>query len=55
MKWAISGRRRCQVEGRKLSCTDGAFDEKEKVGDGVHTRFIVERAKFASRLAEKAK
>ena len=44
-----------QVEGRKLTFTVEAFDEKEQVGEGVHTRFIVDRAKFDSRLAEKAK
>ena len=44
-----------QVEGRKLTFAVEAFDEKEKVGDGVHIRYIVERAKFDSRLAEKSK
>lgn len=44
-----------QVEGRKLTFAVEAFDEKEKVGDGVHVRYIVERAKFDSRLAEKSK
>jgi fluoroacetyl-CoA thioesterase len=44
-----------QVEGRKLTFAVEAVDEKEKVGDGVHIRYIVERAKFDSRLAEKSK
>jgi predicted thioesterase len=44
-----------QVEGRKLTFAVEAFDEKEKVGDGVHIRYIVECAKFDSRLAEKSK
>jgi len=43
------------VEGRKLTFAVEAFDEKEKVGDGMHIRYIVERAKFDSRLAEKSK
>jgi fluoroacetyl-CoA thioesterase len=44
-----------QVEGRKLTFSVEAFDEKEKVGEGVHVRYIVDRSKFDRRLAEKAK
>jgi fluoroacetyl-CoA thioesterase len=44
-----------QVDGRKLTFSVQAFDEKEKVGEGVHVRYIVDRAKFDSRLAEKSK
>lgn len=44
-----------QVDGRKLTFAVEAFDEKEKVGEGVHIRYIVDRAKFDSRLAEKSK
>ncbi len=42
------------VEDRKLTFAVEAFDEKEKVGEGLHIRYIVERAKFESRLAAKA-
>ncbi len=41
------------IDGRKLTFTVEAFDEKEKVGEGIHVRFIVDRAKFMKRLAEK--
>lgn len=42
-----------QVEGRKLTFAVEAYDDKEKVGEGVHIRYLVDRAKFESRLAEK--
>ncbi len=41
------------VNGRKLTFDVEAFDEHEKVGEGTHVRFIVDRDKFAGRLAEK--
>jgi len=41
------------VDGRKLTFAVDAFDQREKVGQGIHVRFIVDRAKFAQRLAEK--
>lgn len=41
------------VEGRKLVFTVEAFDAREKVGEGVHIRYIVDRAKFDARLAAK--
>lgn len=41
------------VDGRKLTFTVEAFDEREKVGEGTHVRFIVDREKFHKRLAEK--
>ncbi len=42
------------VDGRKLTFAVEAFDEQEKVGEGIHIRYIVDRAKFLSRLAEKS-
>jgi fluoroacetyl-CoA thioesterase len=41
------------VEGRKLTFTVEAYDEKEKVGEGTHVRHVVDQAKFMSRLNEK--
>lgn len=41
------------VEGRKLTFTVEAFDAREKVGEGVHVRYVVEQAKFDARLAAK--
>jgi len=42
-----------EVDGRKLTFTVEAFDEKEKVGEGRHIRYVVDEAKFARRLADK--
>ena len=42
-----------QIDGRKLVFAVEAFDHKEKVGEGIHIRYIVDRHKFQSRLVEK--
>lgn len=42
------------VDGRKLTFKVTAHDEREKVGEGVHIRYVVERAKFDQKLREKA-
>ena len=38
------------VEGRKLQFTITASDEDGLIGEGEHTRFIVDREKFMARL-----
>ena len=38
------------VEGRKLQFTISASDEQGLIGEGEHTRFIVDREKFMARL-----
>ena len=38
------------VDGRKLKFTVKAFDEEGVIGEGEHTRFIVDRSKFMARL-----
>jgi predicted thioesterase len=43
-----------EVDGRKLTFNVTAFDEKEKVGEGTQVRFVLDAAKFAARLREKA-
>jgi len=43
-----------EIDGRKLTFNVEAFDEKEKVGEGIHVRFVVDSAKFAKKLAEKS-
>lgn len=43
-----------QVDGRKLVFQVEAWDDKEKIGGGTHTRFIVDLARFNQRFAEKA-
>lgn len=41
------------IDGRKLAFSVEAYDAKEKVGEGTHTRLIVDEAKFLGRLAQK--
>lgn len=38
------------VEGRKLTFTVGASDEQGIIGEGVHIRFVVDRARFMAKL-----
>jgi predicted thioesterase len=42
-----------QVEGRKLTFKVEGFDEKEKIGEAVHERFIINEAKFNQRVEGK--
>jgi predicted thioesterase len=42
------------VEERRVNFKVEAFDEKEKIAEGTHQRFIVNITRFAARLAEKA-
>lgn len=39
-----------QIEGRKLSFTVTAEDEDGVIGEGNHTRFIVERERFLNKI-----
>lgn len=41
------------VSGRKIQYRIQAFDEREKIAEGTHERFIVEAERFMNRLAEK--
>lgn len=41
------------VEDRKIRFKVEAFDEKEKIGEGVHERFVINVARFASRVQAK--
>ena len=38
------------VEGRKLTFTVGACDEQGIIGESVHVRFVVDRARFMEKL-----
>ena len=38
------------VEGRKLTFNVGARDAEGMIGEGVHIRYIVDRAKFMAKL-----
>jgi predicted thioesterase len=42
------------VEGRRVQFNVEAFDEKEKVSEGTHERFIVDIPRFAARVRAKA-
>lgn len=42
------------VEGRRVTCRVEAWDDVEKVGEGVHERFVVDVIRFAARVQEKA-
>jgi fluoroacetyl-CoA thioesterase len=42
-----------QVEGRKITFKLAAFDEKEKIGEAVHERFIINEEKFNQRVEAK--
>lgn len=42
------------VNERRVTLQVEAFDEREKVAEGTHERFIVNVARFASRLQAKA-
>lgn len=39
-----------RVEGRKLTFTVGARDGEGLIGEGEHVRYVVDRARFMSRL-----
>lgn len=41
------------VDGRRLRFRIEAWDEVEKVGEAEHERFVVDRARFLKRVAEK--
>ena len=46
----------CEVTGttdRRVQFRVEAWDEKEKIGEGMHERAIINVAKFATKLAEK--
>ena len=41
------------VDGRRVTFAVAAFDEREKVADGTHERYVQERSKFLDRVEEK--
>jgi predicted thioesterase len=42
-----------KVEGRTIEFRVEAFDEKERVGDGTHTRVVVNVERFDQRVQRK--
>jgi fluoroacetyl-CoA thioesterase len=41
------------VEGRRLTFEVEAWDDTEKIGQATHERFIIDRERFAARMAPK--
>jgi fluoroacetyl-CoA thioesterase len=41
------------IDGRRVTFAVTAFDEREKIADGTHERYVAERAKFLERIEEK--
>jgi fluoroacetyl-CoA thioesterase len=44
-----------RVEGRRIEYDLRAYDQKEQVGNGTHTRAVLERSKFDQRFEAKIK
>ncbi len=44
-----------EIDGRRLKFRVEAWDEKEKVCEGWHSRAIVDRSRFTDKLTQKAK
>lgn len=42
------------VDGREVSFRVEAWDDVERIGEGAHTRFVIDLDRFAKRVAEKA-
>ena len=42
------------VEGRRLEFEISAWDPLERIGEGIHERFIVDHARFEARVQQKA-
>jgi len=41
------------IEGKKLTFKVEAYDEQEKIGEGIHERYIIKLSKFLERAAHK--
>ena len=44
-----------EMDGRRLKFKVEAWDEKEKVCEGSHSRVVVDKSRFSDRLTKKAK
>jgi fluoroacetyl-CoA thioesterase len=44
-----------KIEGRNVTFRVEAFDDKERVGDGTHTRVVVNVERFDARIQKKLK
>jgi predicted thioesterase len=41
------------VDGRRVNFAVAAFDEREKIAEGTHERYVIDRARFLANLEEK--
>ena len=41
------------IDGRRINFAVAAFDEREKIAEGTHERYVIDRAKFLANLEEK--
>lgn len=41
------------IEGKRLTFKVEAFDEREKIGEGAHERYIIELSRFIERASRK--
>jgi predicted thioesterase len=41
------------VDGRRVNFAVTAFDEREKIAEGTHERYVIERPRFIANLEEK--
>lgn len=44
-----------EIDGRKLRFAAKCYDESDLIGEGFHERFIIDQAKFLSKLQSKVK
>ena len=44
-----------KIDGRNVTFRVEAFDDKERVGDGTHTRVVVNVERFDARIQKKLK
>jgi len=42
-----------EIEGRRLTFKVEAFDEREKIGEGIHIRFIIDLDRFREKVKAK--
>jgi fluoroacetyl-CoA thioesterase len=41
------------IDRRKVTFTVTAYDQQEKIGEGTHTRFVIDLNRYTARLEEK--
>lgn len=41
------------IDGRRINFAVAAFDEREKIAEGTHERYVIDRARFLKTLEEK--